>query len=808
MSNWSKTRRYADRPQQPEDDAAHRTTEPQEFFYADVRDAIREGDKARRDAALAEEQAMVHTTNADKLVRFLPPSLGTFDATKEVVTAVNRIEGHDGAAMFLDVRIEPRSPNAEPGSKKHLLIYRGVRDGVESIHDRWRVLAREGLLIPGNYHGLKHAFDLSAATRRPIVLYFCEGQKTATAIRKRLSSEYATRRRIEVGNPIFVVCPVFGGKSGITNINWQFGLDPSHPYSVPGHNDFLVRYQDIAVTCWVLDNDTDGWEEAHGAARGIRKLHPKGKFHLIHPPAKSPYGWDDADALPEGTSEQQRIEQLLSPERDDTTDYTVDARTGAFDPSAANVATWLGKKSNLVFLDEFRGEIFVEQELPGIERPTPLPRALSDEDIIAVTLHLQSLATTDPRFVKWPSLTKVHIRDALTKLAAFNRRNTMRDKYLDAAAQWDGVPRVDTFFEDYFLVKDPRMAREASRIFLLQLAARIIRPGAKCDVIPLLIGPQGSYKSSTLAALFDDGEFSDTLPDLSNPVEAAKYCIGKLCIEMSELSAMRRSEVEHIKSFVSRTEDNVRLAYDKFTKTFPRTSCFVGTTNDEECLADYTGNRRFICVEIDGPREMPNGRSPPEHVRELRRLIIGEAIHRVQEGEKHWTDDRELSAYVLSRNEDYRREAPFETLLDDLFGPYLTDANVALPAKMLDRIRANVPGLLTVKKSSIARWFKLRGWTSDLRRGRLTKDAQMVDARGEKREPSKSEIAELREKRQSWAQAATNTVTHWLHWEERPGGRGVITVRDTISMYGLEVLLKQSALTPRAEDFKCDDGDE
>lgn len=61
---------------------------------------------------------------------------------------------------------------------------------------------------------------------------------------------------------------------------------------------------------------------------------------------------------------------------------------------------------------------------------------------------------------------------------------------------------------------------------------------------------------------------------------------------------MRRSEIEGVKNFISKTEDSYRPAYGRVTKNFPRQCIFIGTTNRDEFLKDDTGGRRFLPVKV------------------------------------------------------------------------------------------------------------------------------------------------------------------------------------------------------------------
>ena len=170
--------------------------------------------------------------------------------------------------------------------------------------------------------------------------------------------------------------------------------------------------------------------------------------------------------------------------------------------------------------------------------------------------------------------------------------------YLDSLPKWDGVGRIDTLFVDYLGAEDCEYTRAVTRKMLVAAVARIYRPGLKYDNMLTLVGPQGVGKSYILK-LLGVSWFSDSLTTVQGK-EAYESLHGNWIIEMAELTAAKKSEVEAVKHFISKQEDGYRMAYAKRVGVFPRQCVFFGTTNDEEFLRDRTGNRRFWPVKVGG----------------------------------------------------------------------------------------------------------------------------------------------------------------------------------------------------------------
>lgn len=186
------------------------------------------------------------------------------------------------------------------------------------------------------------------------------------------------------------------------------------------------------------------------------------------------------------------------------------------------------------------------------------------------------------------------IRDAFNEVLIQNAYHPVRD-YLNGLI-WDGIERLDTLFIDYLGAEDCDYTRAITRKSLTAAVKRVMEPGCKFDYIVVLVGAQGIGKSLILNKLGGQW-FSDSISTVQGK-EAYEQLQGMWILEMGELWATRKADVEAIKLFLSKQSDNFRVAYGHHTTVFPRQCVFFGTTNDKEFLRDKTGNRRFWPLEV------------------------------------------------------------------------------------------------------------------------------------------------------------------------------------------------------------------
>lgn len=163
---------------------------------------------------------------------------------------------------------------------------------------------------------------------------------------------------------------------------------------------------------------------------------------------------------------------------------------------------------------------------------------------------------------------------------------------------WDGVPRVEQFLARYFGAEDTPYTRAVSKYLWTALAGRVVTPGVKADMVPILVGGQGVGKSTGVAAMCPATDFFTEVSFHEKEDDLARRMRGRLIGEIGELRGLHTRELETIKAFITRTHESWVPKYREFAVNFPRRIVFVGTTNKDEFLADDTGNRRWLPVRV------------------------------------------------------------------------------------------------------------------------------------------------------------------------------------------------------------------
>lgn len=158
-------------------------------------------------------------------------------------------------------------------------------------------------------------------------------------------------------------------------------------------------------------------------------------------------------------------------------------------------------------------------------------------------------------------------------------------------------------------IKNREFVERQIEACLLQCIRRLKDPGSVLDNVIILYGEGHFGKSTFIPCLFDFNR-----KDLRKPPINPMSCVlnakmgdvkdigekvrGKWGVELCELASLKKSNIEDIKTFITQQTMTYRPSYGRVALTYPVSSVYIGTSNEEPTLKDVTGNRRFCIFKV------------------------------------------------------------------------------------------------------------------------------------------------------------------------------------------------------------------
>lgn len=325
---------------------------------------------------------------------------------------------------------------------------------------------------------------------------------------------------------------------------------------------------------------------------------------------------------------------------------------------AGNLQNTLRNLTLILQNDEMLKALVFNQQLDGMEIKGKVPwkhpsKYWRDADDAQLVSYIDT---------HYGSFSQRNFQIAVTKVADDRSYHPIRE-YLDSLPPWDGIPRVDTLLSDYLGADDNAYTRAVTRKTLCAAVCRVLKPGCKFDSMLVLNGPQGIGKSTLIARLAGEW-FSDSLSlNDTKDKTAAEKLQGYWILEIGELAGLRKTEVETLRSFLSRQNDIYRASFGKRATPHLRQCVFFGTTNAETgYLRDTTGNRRFWPVKTPGGKDKHSWDLDEHEISQ----IWAEVLEYVNAGEKLYLDAK-LDIYA----KEEQREAMESDEREGLVREYL-----------------------------------------------------------------------------------------------------------------------------------------
>ena len=261
----------------------------------------------------------------------------------------------------------------------------------------------------------------------------------------------------------------------------------------------------------------------------------------------------------------------------------------------------------------------VEFELPPEFAP---PSPLGDDEIHFI--RKQIFESTD----KISNLSSRHIWEAAHMIAMENSYDPIQDYLKEISGSVRNTDILETWLINLYDLEDTPYHRAVSRLTILGAAKRALYPGCQFQTALVLESiVEGKNKSSLCRALAPNPElFTDSVDLKMGHKELIEETCNALIVELPELTGMRKSDLDHVKTFISRRQDSARLAFGHTSSRRPRRFIFIGTSNDTSYLKSQ--GRRFWPVRV---RKSLKDTELKHFEKEIKPVLWNEAFKYVQE---------------------------------------------------------------------------------------------------------------------------------------------------------------------------------
>ena len=215
-------------------------------------------------------------------------------------------------------------------------------------------------------------------------------------------------------------------------------------------------------------------------------------------------------------------------------------------------------------------------------------------------------------------------------------------------------------------------------------------------IVPLLIGPQGSGKTTFCKRLlpgFLQVYYNDRL-SMKNDSDIFMAMSSYALINIDEFDAMSKSQQPILKYLISKHDVKFRPPYGKVIEQRQRFASFIATTNNRRPLVDPTGSRRFVCVYAD---EIDNS----DYIRHDQ--LYAQLCQELKEGRPYWFEDED-NQRIMQQNEEFQQVLDYRSMVECTYLPPEETPADAKPVPMQDimqRLQKSFPNFVIRKNTDM-----------------------------------------------------------------------------------------------------------
>ena len=244
--------------------------------------------------------------------------------------------------------------------------------------------------------------------------------------------------------------------------------------------------------------------------------------------------------------------------------------------------------------------------------------------------------------------------------------NPIGDYLWEQYEKWDGkdhirklartVPTNNPHWEDWFYIWFLGMVRQWQ-------VSNLAKYGNQA--VPLLISGQGWNKTTFCEQLLPPElrwGYTGNL-QMDDKRQVLNQMAQMLLINLDEFNQISpRTQQGFLKNIITLSSVKIKRPYGRHVEDFPRRASFIATTNQADVLADPSGSRRFLGVELTGPIDVS---TPPNYEQ-----LYAQAMRALHQHEPYYFSPKETQQIM-----EWNRKFSVKSAADHYFFDYFEPAS-------------------------------------------------------------------------------------------------------------------------------------